>query len=163
MRRFRFRLDRLLAIRRYHEREWELKLAAATLSVLETRRGIADAREGISRSLDPDGGRLESLAVLAAEQYRAGMAARMATLAGLLQTRERSLEKVRDDYLEASRRRKTLDKLKERQGEAWRRAQGRQEIAVQNEIGAAQVSRATAERLAAGTDEGAGDPWAGRE
>jgi flagellar export protein FliJ len=44
------------------------------------------------------------------------------------------LEKVRLGYLEASRKRKVLDKLKERQGEEVRRQQNRDEIAVLNEI-----------------------------
>lgn len=152
MRRFRFRLERLLAIRRHHEREWEHKLAAATGAVLETRRAITECQEGIARSFDPDGGGLDPLRLLAAEQYRLGMAARIVTLVTELERRERALEKVRLGYLEASRARKVLDKLRERQGEAWRREQSRQQIAIGNEIGAVQASRAAAEAVATASD-----------
>lgn len=152
MRRFRFRLERLLVIRRHHEREWELKLAAATLAVIETRRGITECQEGIGRSFDPDGGALDPLRLLAAEQYRLGMAARIVTLVAELEVRERALEKVRLAYLEVSRARKVLDKLRERQGETWRREQGRQEIAVQNEIGAVQATRRATEAMVSAAD-----------
>jgi len=50
MRRFRFRLEKLLALRRYAEREWEIRLGQATAVVLATKASIAGAEDGIARS-----------------------------------------------------------------------------------------------------------------
>jgi flagellar export protein FliJ len=77
---------------------------------------------------------LEASAVVWAERYRQGMAARLQWLEGELAVQEAELEKVRLGYLEASRRRKVMDKLKERQSDAARRAATREEIAVLNDI-----------------------------
>jgi flagellar protein FliJ len=146
MRRFRFRLERLLAIRRYVEREWELELARATSAVLATRAGIASAEEGIARSYGSagtggPGALLDGGAVAVAETYRAGMAARIRMLSLELARQEAELETVREGYLEASRSRKVLDKLKERQGDAARKSQNREEIAVLNDIATSRASR----------------------
>jgi len=139
MRRFRFRLEKLLALRRYAEREWEIRLGQATAVVLATKASIAGAEDGIARSFGfpgaPSGGvTLEASAVVWAERYRQGMAARLQWLEGELAVQEAELEKVRLGYLEASRRRKVMDKLKERQSDAARRAATREEIAVLNDI-----------------------------
>ena len=139
MRRFRFRLEKLLAIRRYVEREWELRLGRATSAVIATRAGIAEAQDGIARSYGEGsaasiGAAMDAGLVIWAERYRQGMHARIASLEERLAAEVAELEKVRLGYLEASRKRKVLDKLKERQGEEVRRQQNRDEIAVLNEI-----------------------------
>lgn len=135
MRRFRFRLERLLGIRRHVEQEWELKLGRATGAVLATKARIAEAEEGIARSYGSGlGGTLDAGLLYSSERFRQGMTARIKELGVLLEAQEAELEKVRQGYLEASRARKVLDKLKERQAEAARREQNRDEIAVLNDI-----------------------------
>ena len=146
MRRFRFRLERLLAIRRYREQEWELALASATGKVIAMHRRIRESQDGMVRSLG-FGNRVGSTAALdleaivSAERYRAGMQARIRSLEAELVLQEAELEKVRAGYLEASRRRKVLDKLKERQADAYRRGQMREQIAVLNEIATSRAVR----------------------
>jgi len=160
MRRFRFRLERLLAIRRHREREWEIRLAGATRVVLETKGRIVLAEEGIARSfgqLDArNGSRLEAELVVYAERYRQGMSARVRTLEEDLVRQEAELAEVRDGYLDASRQRKVLDKLKERQGEAVRRQQGREEIAVLNEVAMSRATRWEDRSAAEAPEPGAG-------
>lgn len=144
MRRFRFRLEKLLVIRRYREREWEIRLAGATRIVLETKGRIALAEDGIARSFGRSGAEggapLETGLVISSERYRQGMSARIRSLEGDLVKQEAELAGVREGYLDASRRRKVLDKLKERQADATRRRQGREESAALNDLA---VSRAT--------------------
>jgi flagellar export protein FliJ len=62
--------------------------------------------------------------------------ARIETLHAALARQETELEKVRAGYLAASRNRKVLDKLRERQGEAYRKQQGREEGTRLDEIAA---------------------------
>ena len=164
MKRFSFRLEKLLSIRRHREREWELELAAALGEVIATRSAITSARQGIVRSLGAGRAeaprvrsgalvaiRLDQEAIVSAERYREGMEARIRELEARLQLQERRLEEVRASYLEASRDRKLLDKLKERQETSYRRAQTRAEIAVLNEIA---TSRAVRWQEAAAEPEG---------
>jgi flagellar protein FliJ len=145
MRRYRFRLERLLAIRRHVERDWELRLARATGVVLGTTARIEAARQGVAASFDSPydaswtGPRADLVA--AAERYRQGMAARIQSFEQDLERQRADLEEVRVGYLEASRRRKVLDKLKERQAEAARRLAGRVEIATLNDIATSRAAR----------------------
>ena len=49
MQRFQFRLERLLDLRKYREREWELKLAEITGICLMIRRRIEEIHQEITR------------------------------------------------------------------------------------------------------------------
>jgi len=122
MRRFQFRLERLLELRRYREREWELKLAQATglcimiqnrikeidiqtkrtTAALFTRGAIADYAFQISSELFME--RLRQERKMREEE---------------LIKRKIERDKVQKTYLEYSKKRKVLEKLKEKQEEEY--------------------------------------------
>jgi flagellar FliJ protein len=117
MRRFRFRLERFLELKRYRERDRELALARVLGQHLLLRRRIAEIDGEVSGSY--------------ALSFRAGALIDIEAMAGreryvqrLVRERERTqealaaktveLEEARARYLEASKERKVLDKLRER-------------------------------------------------
>lgn len=130
MRRYRFRLDRLLAIRRYRELEVELKLAAATGECVRLANEIEEMdgrrRDTLARRYERGG--LDMNYLSAAELYVRRLDERAKENRQLLTEKEEKRDEVRDEYLAASRDRKVLERLAERRGAANRREQLKEEI-----------------------------------
>ena len=135
MRRFRFRLERLLALKRYGEREWEIKLARATGACVLTQQSIARSRRAWAESFRAfRAGGLDLEGMLSAEAYRKRMEATVERLQAELERQSAELEEVRKGYLSASRERKVLAKLKERREAEYMRDQRRQEFNSMDEV-----------------------------
>ncbi len=118
MRRFQFRLERFLELRRWKEREWELKLARALGECLVIENRIREIGEEIGSSRlaqFSEGGRIDVEGMARRELYVQRLALERERAQVTLEEKRREMEKVRARYLEASRERKVLDKLKERQ------------------------------------------------
>jgi len=122
MRRFQFRLERFLELRRWKEREWELKLARALGECLLLEQRIRQIGEeiGASRLAEyTEGRRVDVEAMARRELYVQRLAVERERAQVTLEEKRRELEKVRARYLEASKDRKVLDKLKERRSEEY--------------------------------------------
>ncbi|HVP19024.1 MAG TPA: flagellar export protein FliJ [Spirochaetia bacterium] len=144
MRRFQFRLERFLELRRWKERERELALAKTLGECLLLEKRIAEIAEEVSASflsvfrtgsaIDIESMRRRELYVqrLAQERERLGIA---------LARKREELEQVRTRYLEAARERKVLDKLKERQADAYYERQIDEEFKTIDDINTAAATR----------------------
>ncbi|MGA2977450.1 MAG: flagellar export protein FliJ [Spirochaetia bacterium] len=125
MRRFQFRLERFLELRRWKEREWEIALAKilGECLLLENRIAEITAEIGLSRlSVFIDGRRIDVEAMARRELYVQRLVRERERAQAMLVEKRKELEKVRAKYLEASKERKVLDKLKERRaGEYYER------------------------------------------
>ncbi len=118
MRRFQFRLERFLELRRWKEREWELALARVQgeCLLLEQRIEALAADIDASRLVDFARGSTIDVELMARrELYVQRLLRERERTREKLAERRRELERVRLKYLEASRERKVLDKLRERQ------------------------------------------------
>lgn len=117
MRRFQFRLERLLDLRRWREREWELALAKVLgeCLLLENRITEIAALIGTSRlAAFTAGTRVDVEAMARRELYVQRLLAERTRAQAALEEKRREMEKVRAKYLEVSKERKVLDKLRER-------------------------------------------------
>ena len=117
MRRFQFRLERFLELRRWKEREWELALAKILGECLLMEKRITEIAEEIGTSLLSvfvSGTRIDIEAMARRELYVQRLAVERERTKVTLAERRVELEKVRARYLEAAKDRKVLDKLKER-------------------------------------------------
>jgi len=117
MRRFQFRLERFLELRRWKEREWEIALAKILGECLLLEKRITDIAAEISASMLSvfvAGGRVDIGAMSRRELYVQRLAQERERARETLVERRKELEKVRAKYLEAAKDRKVLDKLKER-------------------------------------------------
>jgi flagellar FliJ protein len=141
MRRFQFSLEKVLELRKYRERETELALGRAVgeLGAIENRlRDLALLKRGAWEEYrDPKApGALANLA----EHYRSYEF----YIRRLDQTQEELLqeaaaarlrvEEARTVFLEASRERKVLDKLKEKQAGTYRKAMFSAEVKTLDDI-----------------------------
>jgi len=117
MKRFQFRLEKLLNLRRYYEREWELKLADISGRCLVVKNEILEREKNIADSLSlrhVRKGELKPWDFLEYELYMARMRQEKKELEERLLKLKEEEAKVRQGYLEALKARKTLEKLKER-------------------------------------------------
>ncbi len=117
MRQFLFRLERLLELKRYKERERELALARILGQVLLLKRRIAeiDAEIDLSRSRTFLVEKLINVEAMArGEMYIRRLIRERESTEILLAEKTRELEEARARYLEAAKERKVLEKLKER-------------------------------------------------
>jgi len=125
MRRFQFRLERFLELRRWKEREWELKLAKSLGECLLLEQRIRQIGEQIGESRlaeYTEGRRVDVEAMARRELYVQRLAVERERARVTLEEKRGEMEKVRARYLEASKERKVLDKLKERRsGEYYER------------------------------------------
>ena len=130
MRKYQFRLERLLEIRKYREQESELKLAAATGECVRLQTEIAEMdlarRNTLAKRYEVGGVDLAYLT--AGELYMRRLDARTRSNQEELVERERDRDSAREEYLAASRDRKVLDRLKEKRETAYRKEQLKQEI-----------------------------------
>ena len=144
MRRFAFRLERLLELRAHREREALYRLAEATGHCVRLTRRIQELgqeRGAAYRSVPAGGGVLDLGLFAYRERYLAWLEATRRRLAEELARREKERLEVQQKYLEASRKRKVLDKLKERRAAEHYREQRAEEFKVQDDVAAGQFVR----------------------
>ncbi|MDR0562820.1 MAG: flagellar export protein FliJ [Spirochaetaceae bacterium] len=113
MKRFKFRLEKILELRKYRERETEIALGKAVGELNEIERKIADIAEERLRMAQfvPNG----TADILAFDRYIVRLDTTKAAFLEKASRAERIVEEARTLYLEASRDRKVLDSIKERQ------------------------------------------------
>jgi len=144
VRRFRFRLERLLELRAHREREALYRLAEATGRCVRLTRSIqelAGRRGEAYRSVPAAGGILDLGLFAYRERYLAWLEATRRRLTDELARREKERLEVQQKYLEASRKRKVLDKLKERRAAEHYREERAEEFKVQDDVAAGQFIR----------------------
>ncbi len=137
MRRFRFRLDRLLELRRYREREWELKLATITGRCLLINQRIQQNRNNIVQTITDrqmSVGRLDLNLLFICELYMSRLDTEIGTLESELELREGERDEINQKYLEVSRARKVLEKLREKKEADYYREQKKEEFKIADDI-----------------------------
>jgi len=151
VRRFNFKLEKILRLRenREHETELELGKAIGALSALELRikqvagETAAAVQNRFSSGNDFAQMRSYDLYILRLDHTKEALL-KAAALAEL------EVEKAREIYLEASRDRKVISKLKERQEQEYRHAAKLEEIkTIDDTSGGAAARRAAGGKIAA--------------
>ena len=137
MKRFRFRLEELLRIRRYYERTWEIKLAEAS--------GHCVRLEGLLRELEAErlentscsvGGLIYDIAELhVRNEYLRRIDSETRTAKSELERRIKERDEINRQYLIASKNRKILEKLEERKAGEYYKIQLKEEGKALDEIG----------------------------
>jgi flagellar FliJ protein len=146
VRRFRFRLERLLELRARKEREALFRLAEATGHCVRLARRIQELGQerGAAYRSVPGGTGVLDLGLFAyRERYLAWLAASRRRLAEELERREKQRQEVQARYLEAAKEHKVLEKLKERREAEHRRLSRIEEFNVQDDVAASQYLRAS--------------------
>jgi flagellar FliJ protein len=144
VRRFQFRLERFLELRRWKEREWEIALAKiqGECLLLENRIEEIGTEIGAIRLTGfVSGTRIDVEWMARRDQFVQRLAVERERTREKLVERRKELEKVRAGYLEASKERKVLDKLKERRSSEYYRHQIDEEFKTIDDINTAAAAR----------------------
>ena len=130
MKMFRFNLQRLLDLRRHKEREWEWKLAAAAGACVITRDQIEARRRNELRTLAERGGTRTDLDLndlFSRDLFRQRMEVEINSLTLILAEKEAERKEIQADYIKVSRKRKALERLRERREAEYRKLGRREE------------------------------------
>jgi flagellar FliJ protein len=117
VKRFHFRLERLLDLRSHRERQWLAKLAAASGLCSRLSRRIRETGEEAASAfyIDPRRGNELDLSVLAyREHYITRLDRQQIKLREELEEKMRQRAQVQSKYQEVSRDKKVLEKLKDK-------------------------------------------------
>ncbi len=141
MRKFQFNLEKILELRKYDEQQWELKLGEATgrCNALHRKTACKASRKQIFEQRHLDTGDMRMF--LYAENYTHRMDQEITELRAELEKAEAERQKLQEKFLEASKKRKILDKLKERQQQAYYKHEQKQEQKALDEISSARYAR----------------------
>jgi flagellar FliJ protein len=115
MKKFKFNLQRLLRIREHEEQKWEIKLGKAVSECVRLENGINRRKAEISRMIKA-GGQAENRedTLLSMEMYKRRMVEEIQKLGRELEEAEKTRDSVRETFLEVSKNRKVLSKLREK-------------------------------------------------
>jgi len=144
VKRFRFRLERLLELRAHRERQALYRLAEAAGHCVRLARRLQETeseRGAAYRSAPAAAGALDLGLFAYRERYLAWLEATRRRLSEELARREKERLEVQARYLEASRERKVLEKLKERRAAEHRHEARVEEFNVQDDVAASQFLR----------------------
>ncbi len=135
MRKFEFNLERLLKLREHEEQEWEIKLGRAVTKCVDIENQIKHRHSEIERVL-LNRGSIENREqdFLVMEMYKRRMRSEAVDLNKKLAEAEAERDEVRNDFLEASKKRKVLSKLKEKREKEYYKKQLKNEHELIDEI-----------------------------
>jgi flagellar FliJ protein len=145
VKRFRFRLERLLELRAHREREALYRLAEATghcVRLARRNQEPVSLRGPAFRSAPGGAGTLDLGLFAYRERYLAWLEATRRRLSEELARREKQRLEVQASYLQAAREHKVLEKLKERRAAEHRRQARIEEFNVLDDVAASQYIRA---------------------
>lgn len=144
MKRFRFRLERLLEIRAHRERQWLAKLAEASGHCLRLSREIdqkSDAARGAFLTEVKRGAELDLALLNYRDRYIERLGKEKRRLKQELDRRVQHREEVQKKYGEVSREKKILEKLKERRQAEYYAGARLEEFKVQDDLNSGQFAR----------------------
>ena len=140
MKRFHFRLEKLLTIRRHREEKLEIELAKTVSRVLSIQNDIKLRQTEKKRVFGADSaGDLEYEFVKGKYIYR--LEKEIINSGKDLEKALIEREKAKEKFLEASRERKVLDKLKERKQAEFYHEQKKEEIKESDDTVTANIGR----------------------
>lgn len=139
MARFIFKLEALLKQRKREEQECQRLLAeqaalanAAEEAVRRINENVQAGHEDVRRHLM---GKLDMGFLTAHRRFMGAIQRQVTELLQKVAVAKRQLEEVRTKLSEAAKRRKAMEKLREKQFDRWRSEQARRETALSDEIG----------------------------
>ncbi len=129
MRRFRFNLERILSIRSYREQRAEIALAEITGTCVRIRRSIEEKnREKAKAHVECYASGLSPAGLAAYQRYTARLDYEIKRHEEELGKAEEERSRRQREYLEVSKERKVLDKLRERREAEYLKSQRLDEI-----------------------------------
>jgi flagellar FliJ protein len=142
MKRFKFTLQRVLDLRAHREDEAAIELGRAMSILAEIENRIKTcAEERVRAASERFRSSNRATDILAWENYILRLDAEKERLLEEAAQAELAVEEKRNAYIEASREKKVLDKVREKRFKEYRRISGQEEIKTVDDISGGVVSR----------------------
>ena len=126
MKRFHFRLERILELKKYTENQWEIRLGEITGRCEQVKREIRELIGKRHRAfMDRTTG--DALHLSVTDTYIRRLDYKTRDLSARLDELEKERLGIREKYLEASKERKIYDTLKDKQADQFRKEQLKRE------------------------------------
>ncbi len=138
MKKFKYKFDRLLDIRTYQERQKQFEFASVLSKYLKTKNIIDTSNELRTEYLLNSKEHVRSLDLdylVLRDKARLGLSNRAKSYMNLLKEQKFIVEKEREVLIEASKKKKTLEILKEREFEKYQKEMFKVENEELDEIG----------------------------
>jgi flagellar FliJ protein len=142
MKAFRFKLERILSLRKHREREWEIRLAEITGKCVTLAREIEDRTIRKADALLRAAPRGEVEGYLATHLYMRRLDQEIEKKNAELAANEQKREQIQAEYLKYSRDRKVLDNLKEKRMAEYMAGQKVEEVKQIDDINTGRAARA---------------------
>lgn len=156
MPRFQFRLERILSVRRHEEDRERLRFGQAMRRKLESEVKLEEVRarirEAVERAAAVTAGRPTVEDFVRMHEYRLALLRREADAERALEDAAVALEQQRMRLVEARRRRRALELLREQKFREWRHAEEEREQQELDEIGMMNFIRRAEDEPAAAED-----------
>ncbi|MBN2051244.1 MAG: flagellar export protein FliJ [Spirochaetales bacterium] len=152
MKRFQFNLQRILSLREYKEKEWEIKLGEITGRCVHLQSAVADRirnREEVLKLRHREGPEDLQYAEYMEDYFQRMMVEQKYLEQELLEAERKRVE-IQESFLGASRDRKVLDNLKEKRQKEYYKAQAAAEFKHLDEMNSGAAVRKMAYRTAEG-------------
>ncbi len=125
MPRFKFRLERVLGVRRHQEERERLLFGLATRSKLQAEMRLEEVRERIRQAVESaarlTGGRPTIEDLVRSHEYRLALVRREDRAIVELAEATRRFEEQREKLIEARKKKRVLERLREKRHEEWRK------------------------------------------
>jgi flagellar FliJ protein len=142
MKRFKFTLQRVLDLRAHKEDEAAIELGRAMGALAELENRINScAEERVRAASERFLSSNRATDILAWENYILRLDAEKERLLEEAAAAELAVEEKRNAYIEASREKKVLDKVREKRFKEYRRNSGKEEIKTVDDISGGVISR----------------------
>lgn len=141
MKAFRFKLERILLLRKHREREWEIRLAGITGECVGLSREIEERTLRKADAFLTGTTGEEAQVFLTAHRYMARLDQEIEKKSAELAVCERKREEIQAGYLKYSRERKVLDKLKEKRAAEYSAEQKIEEVKHIDDINTGRAKR----------------------
>ena len=141
MKAFRFKLERILSLRKHREREWEIKLAEITGECVRLTREIEERSMRKAEAFMKGAPAKEAQAFLMVHRYMVRLDQEIEKKSAELAVCEQKREEVKREYLKYSRERKVLDNLKEKRAAEYAAQQKVEEVKQIDDINTGRAAR----------------------
>ena len=139
MKAFRYKLERVLDIRKLEQEQIEMKLAAIVMELNnlleEKEKTLNEKEETFNMWQKAQEGRLNIADLIAYQNRIIKINLNIEGLDGKIQKTKEGIEKVREELIEASRKSKILEQLKEKKFAEYRFEMEKEEQGILDEIG----------------------------
>lgn len=138
MKKFKYKFERLLDIRKYQEREAQFHFASVLSNYMGTKDKIDSSNELRSKYLIESRNQVNDLNInylINREKARLGLSNKIKINKNILKEQQFIVEREREKLVEASKKKKTLEILKEKEFERYREETNKIESDELDEIG----------------------------